>query len=89
MEFEPKETALKVVEADNKRLTKTYFDPGWIVFNSNTGDKSDVCMSISNVTCTVMLNSDKSNQVSFSYILNNNRIVLGDAVWNLVFWFFI
>jgi len=29
-------------------------------------------MSISNVTGTVMLNSDKSSQVSFSYILNNN-----------------
>jgi len=72
MGFEPKDTALKIAELDNIRLTKTYFDPGWIVFISSTGDKSDVFMSISNVTGTVMLNSDKSSQVSFSYILNNN-----------------
>lgn len=83
MGFEPKETVLWIAEADNNRLTKTYFDPGWIVFNSSTGDKSDVL--ISNITGSVVLNSDKSSQVSFSYILNNNRTLLGEVVWNPVF----
>ncbi|WP_255289097.1 hypothetical protein [Bacillus cereus] len=89
MGFEPKDTVLKIAELDNIRLTKIYFAPGWIVFNSSTGDKSDVFMSISNVTGTVMLNSDKSSQVSFSYILNNNRTLLGEVVWNPVLRFFI
>ncbi|MRB12253.1 hypothetical protein H0I83_29105 (plasmid) [Bacillus thuringiensis serovar fukuokaensis] len=85
MGFEPKDTVLKIAELDNIRLIKIYFAPGWIVFNSSTGDKSDVFMSISNVTGTVMLNSDKSSQVSFSYILNNNRTLLREVVWNPVF----
>ncbi|WP_088362055.1 hypothetical protein [Bacillus cereus] len=59
--------------------TKTFFDPGWIIFNA--GNRNDVFVNISNVLATVIPSPDqKTCRLTYEYTITSRRH-LNNPTW--------